>query len=176
MAGQYAEPRPGAPLSGTAELDQFVVRDAPALGKVLQAMTLYGVVEALQGGSGLAFAKLVAPFVLTPEALTLTDARAFSASLGLTAKGRIWRRRKLVEIEGTVVPAYFFNQLLGHIPLLGRLFSPEAGGGVFAATYRVQGPLADPTVTVNPLVALTPGFLRGLFGIAEQGAGGGAGR
>jgi hypothetical protein len=166
----YPEARPGAPLAGTAELDQFVVRDAPGLGKLLQAMTLYGVVEALQGGGGLTFMRLVAPFTLTREALTLSDARAFSASLGLTAKGRLWRERKTVELEGTVVPAYFFNQLLGNIPILGRLFSPERGGGVFAATYRLQGPLADPTVSVNPLAALTPGFLRGLFGLAE-GAG-----
>jgi hypothetical protein len=78
----------------------------------------------------------------------------------------------VVEVEGTLVPAYFFNQLLGNIPLLGRLFSPERGGGVFAATYRVQGPLSDPTVTVNPLAALTPGFLRGIFG--DGGGGGGA--
>ena len=164
----YPELRAGAPLSGTAELDQFSVRNAPALGKLLQAMTLYGLPEAMQGEGGLMFTKLIAPFTLTREALTLADARAFSASLGLTAKGRIWRERRQVDIEGTVVPAYFFNQLLGNIPILGRLFSPEAGGGVFAATYRVQGPLADPTVTVNPLAALTPGFLRGLFGIGEQ--------
>jgi hypothetical protein len=61
------------------------------------------------------------------------------------------------------------------VPLVGRLFSPEAGGGLFAATYRVQGPLDEPTVTVNPLAALTPGFLRGLFGIFDQGRGEGAG-
>ena len=30
--------RPGAALVGTAELDQFVLRDAPALAKLLQAM------------------------------------------------------------------------------------------------------------------------------------------
>lgn len=161
----YAELRPGAALSGTAELEQFVLRDAPALAKLLQAMTLYGLVEAVQGGSGLVFSKLVAPFALTPEALTLNDARAFSASLGLTAKGRIDRRRKSLAVEGTIVPAYMFNTLLGNLPILGRLFSPEAGGGVFAATYAVQGPLAEPTVTVNPLAALTPGFLRGLFGL-----------
>jgi hypothetical protein len=143
------------------------VRDAPAAAKLLQAMTLYGLVEAMQGGSGLVFSRLVAPFTLTPEALALADARAFSASLGVTAKGRLWRARRTAEIEGTIVPAYVFNSLLGNIPVLGRLFSPEAGGGLFAATYRVQGPLADPTVTVNPLAALTPGFLRGLFGIFE---------
>jgi hypothetical protein len=36
---------------------------------------------------------------------------------------------------------------------------------VFAASYALHGPLADPNVSVNPLAALTPGFLRGLFGL-----------
>jgi hypothetical protein len=70
-----------------------------------------------------------------------------------------------VSLEGTIVPAYFFNSLLGNIPLVGRLFSPERGGGMFAASYSVRGALDDPEVTVNPLSALTPGFLRGLFGL-----------
>jgi hypothetical protein len=166
--GSYAEMRPGAALTGTAELDQFVLRDAPAAAKLLQAMTLYGLVDAARGGSGLVFNRLVAPFTLTPEALTLADARAFSASLGLTAKGRILREQGVVDMEGTIVPAYVFNTLLGNLPIIGRLFSPEAGGGLFAATYRIQGPLADPQVAVNPLAALTPGFLRGLFGPLDQ--------
>ncbi len=168
VTAAYDELRPGAPLSGTAELDQFVVRDAPGAAKLLQAMTLYGLVEAMQGGDGLVFNRLIAPFILTPEALALNDARAFSASLGITAKGRLWLQRGAAEIEGTIVPAYMLNTLLGNIPVLGRLFSPEAGGGVFAATFRVHGALSDPTVTVNPLAALTPGFLRGLFGILGQ--------
>jgi len=161
----YGELRPGAALTGTAELDQFVLRDAPAVAKLLQAMTLYGLVEAVQGGNGLVFSRLVAPFSLTPETLTLTEARAFSASLGLTAKGRILRKQRVAAVEGTIVPAYVFNTLLGRLPIIGKLFSPEAGGGLFAATYRVQGPLDDPQVSVNPLAALTPGFLRGLFGL-----------
>jgi hypothetical protein len=45
------------------------------------------------------------------------------------------------------------------------IFSPEKGGGVFAARYSVTGPLKSPQVSVNPLSALTPGFLRGLFGV-----------
>jgi hypothetical protein len=170
VTASYNELRPGAPLTGTAELDHFLLRDAPAVAKLLQAMTLYGLVEAAQGGSGLLFNRLVAPFTLTPEALTLADARAFSASLGVTAKGRILRERAIAEIEGTIVPAYLFNTLLGNLPIIGRLFSPEAGGGLFAATYRIQGPLADPQVVVNPLAALTPGFLRGLFGLFTPNA------
>jgi hypothetical protein len=37
------------------------------------------------------------------------------------------------------------------------------GQGLFAANYRVAGSAADPQVSVNPLSALTPGFLRRLL-------------
>jgi hypothetical protein len=74
-------------------------------------------------------------------------------------------RHHTADITGTVVPAYFFNQLLGDLPLIGKIFSPEKGGGVFAARYSVRGKLSDPKVGVNPLSALTPGFLREGFGL-----------
>lgn len=162
----YDDRRPSHPLQGTAEVVDFRMRNAPALTKLLQLMTLYGLVEALEG-PGLGFNRLIAPFQLSRDTLELTDARAFSASLGMTAKGRIDLARHTVAVEGTIVPAYFFNTMLGQIPLIGRLFSPERGGGVFAATYSVSGALADPAVSVNPLAALTPGFLRGLFDIFD---------
>lgn len=170
VTGRYESNRPGATLAGTAEITDFSVRDPTALGKLLQAMTLYGLFEAASG-PGLGFTRLTAPFRFSPGLLELEDARAFSASLGFTARGRIDRRAETVDMQGTIVPAYFFNSLLGNIPLVGRIFSPEAGGGLFAASYRIRGPIADPSVGVNPLAALTPGFLRGIFGLAEQGGG-----
>ena len=166
----YPHSRPGAPLTGTAELEEFHLRDAPAFGKLLQAMSVYGMFEAMSA-QGLSFASLTAPFTLSREALVLNDARAFSVSLGVTAKGRIDRLRETIDMEGTIVPSYVFNSLLGRLPVFGRLFSPERGGGLFAATYRMRGPLADPSVTVNPLAALTPGFLRGIFGLGQDAAG-----
>jgi hypothetical protein len=174
VVAQYADARPGAALAGVAEMENFVVRDAPALGKLLQAMTLFGLVDAVQGGSGLSFSRAVVPFILEPEVLRIQEARAFSASLGLTARGRLLRERSILDMEGTIVPAYIFNTLLGNLPLIGRLFSPETGGGLFAATFRVQGPPEDPTIAVNPLAALTPGFLRGLFDLGGEGTEGGA--
>lgn len=164
VTGAYDDTQIEHPLSGTAQIDDFRVRNAPVLARLLQGMTLYGLVELLRG-PGLGFTHLVAPFKLTDDALTLTDARAFSPSLGLTAKGIFDVGGNTVDVNGTIVPAYFFNSLLGDIPLVGRLFSPERGGGVFAASYSVRGPLDDPDVSVNPLSALTPGFLRGLFGL-----------
>lgn len=159
---RFDDSAPVSVLSGTADLRQFSVRDAPAVGKLLQALTIYGIGEAISG-PGLAFTRLNAPFRWDGDVLELTDAQAFSASLGLTARGRVDAARKTLDIQGTVVPAYALNSALGRIPLLGRLFSAEQGGGLFAVNYAVRGPLADPAVSVNPLSALTPGFLRGLF-------------
>ncbi|HST74195.1 MAG TPA: AsmA-like C-terminal region-containing protein [Acetobacteraceae bacterium] len=164
LSGTYDDRRADHPLSGTAEITDFRVRDPNGLGRLLQAMTLYGLVQAASG-PGLGFTRLTAPFRLTDDALDLGESRAFSPSLGLTAKGHIDLRRNIADLQGTIVPAYFFNSLLGNVPIIGKLFSPESGGGVFAASYTVRGPLDDPQVSVNPLSALTPGFLRGLFGL-----------
>ncbi len=164
LTGGYDDTRTDHPLSGTAEITGFRVHDPHGLGRLLQAMSLYGLVQAASG-PGLGFTRLIAPFTLTDTALELGQLRAFNPSLGVTAKGRVDLSSNVADIEGTIVPAYFFNSLLGDVPLVGRLFSPEKGGGVFAASYTVRGPLNDPKVSVNPLSALTPGFLRGLFGL-----------
>jgi len=174
LNGSYDDSRTDHPLSGAAEVTDFAVRDAPAVAKLLQALTLVGAFEAFSGPD-LRFARLVAPFRYTGEVLELADARAFSASLGITVKGQIDLTRRLFDLQGTVVPAYFINSLLGRVPLLGRLISPETGGGLFAMAYGVKGGFDDPSVWVNPLSAVTPGFLRGLFGAFEGAPGGGGG-
>ena len=168
LNGGWASNAVNAALTGTAELEGFVVRGAPAIGKLLQAMTLYGLVDALQGGAGLSFNRAHVPFSMNREVLTLNDAHAFSPSLGLTVRGRVLREADMIDLEGTIVPAYMINTVLGNLPLVGRLFSPEPGGGLFATAFRVQGPAADPQVQVNPLSTITPGFLRGLFGLAQE--------
>jgi hypothetical protein len=173
MNGFYNDNLPHSPLKGTATLEQFRITDAPAIGRLLKAMTLYGAFDLLRG-PGLGFQKAVAPFQYERQVLTLDNARAFSASLGLTAKGTIDLIKHTADVTGTIVPAYFFNQLPGWIPVLGKLFSPETGGGVFAARYSVRGPLDNPKVGVNPLAALTPGFLRGIFGFFAAGQNQGA--
>ena len=164
IEGEFDDRRAGSPLEATATLTNFGLRGAPVIGKVLQAMTLYGLVDALRG-PGLVFDQLIMPFTVVQSVLGLHDVRAFSSSLGLTAQGQVDFGRGTTDLTGTIVPAYFFNTLLGRVPLVGRLFSPEPGGGLFAATFALQGPTADPRVSVNPLATLTPGALRGLFGL-----------
>ena len=61
------------------------------------------------------------------------------------------------------MPAYTANSVLGDIPVLGDIFVQEKDGGLFALTYTISGPFEQTQVAVNPLSALTPGFLRGIF-------------
>ncbi len=164
LSGVFDDKQPGSPFSGTMELTNFSVRGAPVTAKVLQALTIYGLAEALRG-PGLVFDRLVAPFQLDGSVLHLSDARAHSASLGVTATGSLDFGRNVLDLSGTIVPAYAVNSLLGRVPYVGKLFSPEKGSGMFAANYGLKGAIDDPSVSINPLSALTPGFTRNLFDV-----------
>jgi hypothetical protein len=158
------------PMAGTATIDDVVVRNSPALAKLLQAITLYGLVDVLRG-PGMSFSHVIVPFHYDGRDLGVDSAHAFNASLGLTANGRIEASSGQISMTGTIVPAYFFNSMLGRLPLVGKLFSPEKGGGVFAAQFGLRGPINDPIVSINPISALTPGFLREVFGIFDRSGG-----
>ncbi len=166
LDARFDDTRPDPPLAGAATLKDFHLRKAPAIGKLLQAATIYGVGEALSG-PGLYFDELALPFRYQRGRLDITDARATSDSLGLTGRGAIDTAHSTLDLQGTIIPAYVINSLLGRIPLVGRLFRSERGGGLIAMNYAVHGSLDDPSVSVNPLSALTPGALRRLFHLSE---------
>ena len=169
LKGTFDDSKPSSPLTGRLTVDDYRVVEAPALAHLISLMALTGILESLQG-DGLSFTTLDVPFVFDGGVLEVSEARASGPSLGFTAAGRIYTATDVVSLEGTVVPAYVINSLLGYIPLLGDLFTGgEKGGGVFAANYQMSGHTENPTIEVNPLSALAPGFLRELFGLFERG-------
>ncbi|MGI4746727.1 MAG: AsmA-like C-terminal region-containing protein [Janthinobacterium lividum] len=162
LDARFDDETPDAPLSGTAEIGRFVVRDAPLAARILRNLSIYGWLTALPSPQ-LAVTRLVAPFTLAGNVVTLTDARAHSAAIGVTLRGPIDLGRGQLDLKGTVVPAWAINQLPGRLPVVGHLLSPEKDGGVLAATLSIKGPLSGPDVHVNALSALAPGFLRRLL-------------
>jgi len=153
--------------AGVLTVQKFRLLQVPVFTKVLQGLTLYGI-PAATSGPGLSFDRLVAPYAISNNVLTLTGARAFSSSLGFTASGTIGLVDGTTDLDTTIVPAYALNAALGRIPLIGRLFSAEKGGGLIAVRAHITGQLTDPKISVNPLSALTPGFLRNLFSPTES--------
>ncbi|MCK5575843.1 MAG: AsmA-like C-terminal domain-containing protein, partial [Sphingomonadales bacterium] len=163
LKAAYTRPGKGAALEGAVKLTDYAMIDAPTFTKLIGIMSLTGVLDALKGG-GLNFSILDAPFKLEDGVLELTQARASGATLGVTASGRVDMANRVLNLKGTVVPAYAINALLGKIPLIGELFTgSEKGGGLFAATYTMKGQGDNVDIVVNPLSALAPGALRDIF-------------
>jgi len=156
------------PWRGNFAMRDINVVKAPILARTLALASLTGITNALTG-KGIQFARVDVPVVFKDRVARIENARAVGSELGLTANGEIDLGADKLQLEGTIVPAYTINSVLGNIPLLGDLLTGDKGSGVFAATYRMQGPLDNPKVSVNPLAALAPGFLRNLLGIFEGG-------
>ena len=168
LTAEIYDDEPGSPIRGVLRVDDFRVVRAPALARILTVASLTGITDILRG-EGISFVRFDAPFELAEGAFTLRDARAFGPSLGITVDGPIDRRRGTVNLRGTLVPAYTLNSILGNIPILGTLLTGGEGEGVFALTYRVSGAVESPTVSVNPLSVLAPGFLRRFVTALEGG-------
>jgi hypothetical protein len=163
LRAEYGE---GQPAQGRATLENARFVNAPDVTKFLQALTLYGLAD-VASGPGLRISRSEIPFTLQNNVLTLREARAYSSSLGFTASGNVNLATGMMDLDATIVPAYAVNSLPGKIPLIGRLFSAEKGGGLLAMRAHISGPIDNARVSVNPLSALTPGFLRSIFGIGS---------
>lgn len=170
LAGAFDDTKPGSPFAGKLRVTDFKIVNAPTIAHLVSIMALTGIVDALQG-EGLSFQTLEVPMTFVEGVLSMKDARASGLSLGFTATGKVYWDAEIIAVDGTMVPAYALNSVFGKIPLLGGLLTGgEEGSGMFAATYSVQGPMEKPKVTVNPLSALAPGFLRNLFDLFTPSA------
>ncbi|HEC14805.1 MAG TPA: hypothetical protein ENI72_03510, partial [Rhodospirillales bacterium] len=160
ITGTFNDRQPGSPLQGKLLVRNYRVIKAPALARLVSIMALTGILEAIQG-DGLAFTSLDVPFVFSGGVLEIKNAKATGLSLGYTAKGKLYTYARVVDLQGTMVPAYAINTVWSKIPILGKILTGgEEGGGVFAATYTMTGPMENPKVTINPLSVLAPGILR----------------
>jgi len=164
ITGRSTGPAPYHPLDGRIEAKDYVLREAPVMAKLLSLASFTGISDVLSG-EGLKFKRLVGDFKLKDGVVSTDLLRAYGSALGLTAKGTLNFGEDAIDIEGTVVPAYTVNRILGEIPLLGWLLVGGEGEGFVAVVYGIDGELSDPQVSVNPLSVLTPGFLRGIFGL-----------
>ncbi len=160
--GTFDDMQISSPLKGRVKAKKLRVAKVPALAKILTLGSLTGILDTLNG-DGIFFDGLDMPFHMTEHRIHVDDARMSGPALGLTLSGQVDRASDQLDLNGTVVPAYTLNSLLGNVPLLGTLLVGRKGEGMFAATYAIKGDISQPEVYVNPLAALAPGFLRRIF-------------
>lgn len=159
--GQPAEGDNKGNLYGQARIDDFHVKGAPVLAKLIDAMSMKGVQNLLKN-DGVAFKRLESDFEWQfhdgGNFLVVRDGRTSGSSLGLTFEGNFDQAKDEVDFSGTIVPISGVNNVVGNIPVIGDILT--GGGALIAATYSIKGSARDPKVAVNPLSALAPGFLR----------------
>lgn len=145
---------PAGHYNGTATFSRMRVQGAPALAELLSAISVVGLLEQM-GGEGLAFNNGEVRFILTPDAVEITQGSAVGASLGISFAGLYQTAGARLDLQGVVSPIYLVNGV-------GQIFS-RPGEGLFGFNYRLTGTADAPVVSVNPLSVFTPGMFRELF-------------
>jgi hypothetical protein len=139
---------------GSLAVTALRVRDAPALAALLDAVSVVGLLQQMDG-QGLSFTNVDARFRLTPTELIVTQSSAVGPGLGISMDGRYGLREGIMDFQGVVSPFFILNGI--------GAFLTRKGEGFFGFNYTLRGPVSDMRVSVNPLSALTPGMFREIF-------------
>ena len=159
------------PQSGVVQIRDFTLRNEPALSSIMAQGPEPADTDAARGrriapgraAGDVTFDRMRANFVRTGTRVDFSDAAISNAAMGFTLSGWLDTGRERTDMNGTFVPLYGLNNVAAQLPLLGPLLGGGHNEGLFAVNFRVVGKLGAPDVSVNPLSAIAPGFLRKLF-------------
>jgi Protein of unknown function len=151
--------------SGTLYIHDFVVRNEPALQRVLSN-------GPSAPGAGVDFTELHADFTRGGGRMSIRDGIVRGPVLGITVEGQIDYAHNDTHLRGTFVPFYGLNNMFGQIPIVGIFLGGGSNEGLLGITYEAVGPPSAPRVNINPVTAITPGLLRKFVpspGMADPG-------
>ena len=139
-------------------IDNFKVKEIPALAKLLALASLQGIADLLTG-EGIRFTDFEMNFTNKDKLMTIQELYAIGPAISILIEGYI-EEDNLISLRGTLVPATTINRSIASIPLLGDLLiGKKVGEGVFGVSFKVKGPPKNLKTTVNPIKTLTPRFI-----------------
>ena len=153
----------GSPQSGVVNMRDFVIRGEPGLDRLIAAAPSGGCDGSLQPGSAVAFNKLQVTFQRSAEQLNIREGAIWGPQIGSTFDGALDFANDRMSVQGTYVPAYGLNNLFSKLPVLGFFLGGGPNEGLVGVTYEIVGPMSGPTLRMNPISAVAPGFLRKIF-------------
>lgn len=130
------------------------VRDAPVLASLLDAVSVVGLLNQMEG-RGLVFDDIDVAFRLTPDQVIVTQASAIGPGLGLSMDGVYSSAAGVMDFQGVISPFFLVNNI-------GSVLT-RRGEGLIGFSFNLRGNVDNPQVLVNPLSALTPGMFREIF-------------
>jgi hypothetical protein len=142
-----------APQIGSLSIRNFVVRNEPALERVVSGA------PGVKRGS-VQFSEMRADFTRFPGKMAVRDGVVRGPLLGVTVEGQVDYVNNAVHLRGTFVPFYGLNNMFGQIPIVGLFLGGGNNEGLLGITYEATGPPSAPRITINPVTAIAPGLLR----------------
>ncbi len=141
-------------------IENFKVKDAPGLVKLLSLADFGGMVDAMSG-EGLSFERLEMKMEKNKQVLTLKELYAIGPSISILMDGYVESKTGLISLRGTMVPAKTLNKFLSKLPIVGDILIPkEIGEGLFGISFKMKGLQNNLKTTVNPIKTLTPRFIQ----------------
>lgn len=160
----------GRTTSGNLVLRDFRVTEDPKLKQLVNVAKSAGdrsgtkaKTAAAAPDSAWSFTRMTVAFSMTGKTLTIDDAILRGTTSGGSASGTLDLGKGTMTLSGTYIPIYAVNNMFGRIPILGEILGAGRNGGLFGITFRLDGPVADPKLTFNPISTITPGILRRIF-------------
>ena len=139
-------------------IDNFKVKEIPALAKLLALASLQGIADLLTG-EGIRFTDFEMNFTNKNKVMTIQELYAIGPAISILIEGYI-SENNIVSLRGTLVPATTINRSIASIPFIGNLLvGKKVGEGVFGVSFKVKGPPKKLETTVNPIKTLTPRFI-----------------
>ncbi|WP_246669008.1 DUF3971 domain-containing protein [Ancylobacter sp. TS-1] len=148
---------------GTVNMRDFIIRGEPGLDRLIAAAPKTGGDGRPQPGSAIVFRKLQVEFQRSAEQLSIREGAIWGPTIGSTFDGTLDFASDRIAVRGTYVPAYGLNNLFSRLPVVGFFLGGGQNEGLVGVTYEIVGPLSGPTLRVNPISAIAPGFLRKIF-------------
>jgi len=162
LHGNYDDTKVSNPLKASVTIRDMKLIKAPTLAKILNLASI-GIVSALSG-KGILINKLKSEFTLEDGIVDLKKYEAYGPDIGFSNQGKIYLRKKEIDLEGAIIPMVTLNKIIGSIPVLGKILTNERKG-IWSFVFTITGDLNEPDVKVNPIKTITPGFIQKFFSV-----------
>jgi len=139
-------------------IDNFKVKEIPALAKLLSLASLQGIADLLTG-EGIRFTNFEMNFTNKNKLMRIQELYAIGPAISILLEGYI-EEGQIISLRGTLVPATTINKYIASLPIIGDLLiGKKVGEGVFGVSFKVKGPPSDLETSVNPIKTLAPRFI-----------------
>ncbi len=144
---------------GVLEIKNFKLNKAPGLAKLLSLADLKGLTDALRG-DGISFDSLVIKYESSSTWMDIKEIFIIGPSISVLVEGYFDKKKDILSLRGTLVPAKTLNNIVSKIPVVGDiLIGKKVGEGIFGVSFKIKGSTDDLKTTVNPVKTLTPRFI-----------------